>query len=241
MVYSEGIVTAAAAVRAPQEEDLLRVHPGDVLQLQIANRDDEEDSRYYVRAIGYVPNRSIIVSAPVKDGKAVRLINGCPLVARVLSAHHVRGFNCIVLYYAKQPYPYMHLSIPEALEAVKLRQAPRVQVSLVAAVRHNIQAGQKMTLPVRIADLSTTGASLRTRASLGQIGDDLSLSVELPVAESTHVLSVNAHVQGIDPPDAAGGPESALWRTGIQFEDLKAEEKLKLHGFVFERLFYGSR
>ncbi|HFE32290.1 MAG TPA: flagellar brake protein, partial [Gammaproteobacteria bacterium] len=106
---------------------------GDILQLQFLGEDSE--TRYYVKVIGYLEERSLLVTAPQSNGKLLRVRDGQPLAARMMAGTDLVGFTVSVLRSCAVPYPYLHLCYPKDLQSVTVRKSLRVVLDMSATVR----------------------------------------------------------------------------------------------------------
>ena len=98
----------------------LNLQVGEMLQIQFM--DDETRGQFYVKVVGFLPERSVIVTAPEKGGQAMSVREGRAVLARSFSGEQARGFTCMVMRSCTQPYAYLHLSYPSKIETA-VRQA----------------------------------------------------------------------------------------------------------------------
>ena len=206
---------------------------GEALQIQFM--DDETRGQFYVKVIGFLPERSILVTAPEKGGQAMSVRDGRAVLARSFSGEHARGFTCMVLRSATQPYPYLHLSYPTKVETMLERQSSRVRSALAVGVRMPDMDAEARDIPAVIRDLSITGAQLLASAAVGEAGDRIIVKARLPVAKigdqavDLPALIRNAHEET--------GVHDSLWRfrCGIEFDPLDAQTTLVLRAYLYER------
>lgn len=212
----------------PQPE--LNLQVGETLQLQFM--DDETRGQFYVKVIGFLPERSIIVSAPEKGGQAMSVRDGRAVLARSYSGEEARGFTCMVLRAQSQPYPYLHLSYPTKVETMLERQNSRVRSALAVAVRPE---GATADVPAVIRDISIGGAQLLASASVGQSGGRVMIKARLPVAKiGDQPIELPAVVRNAL---EETGVHDSLWRfrCGVEFEPLDAQTTLVLRAYLYER------
>jgi c-di-GMP-binding flagellar brake protein YcgR len=215
-------------VNAPSAE--LNLQVGETLQLQFM--DDETRGQFYVKVIGFLPERSIIVSAPEKGGQAMSVRDGRAVLARSYSGEEARGFTCMVLRAQTQPYPYLHLSYPTKVETMLERQNSRVRSALAVGVR---PTGATADVPAVIRDISIGGAQLLASASVGQSGDRVVIKARLPVAKiGDQPIELPAVVRNAL---EETGVHDSLWRfrCGVEFEPLDAQTTLVLRAYLYER------
>src|SRR5689334_5090823 len=220
-----------AVANSPITDPNLQV--GEALQIQFM--DDETRGQFYVKVIGFLPERSILVTAPEKGGQAMSVRDGRAVLARSFSGEHARGFTCMVLRSATQPYPYLHLSYPTKVETMLERQSSRVRSALAVGVRMPGMDAEARDIPAVIRDLSITGAQLLASAAVGEAGDRVIVKARLPVAKigdqavDLPALIRNAHEET--------GVHDSLWRfrCGIEFDPLDAQTTLVLRAYLYER------
>jgi c-di-GMP-binding flagellar brake protein YcgR len=219
-----------ARLKAVTPSAELNLQVGETLQLQFM--DDETRGQFYVKVIGFLPERSIIVSAPEKGGQTMSVREGRAVLARSFSAEQARGFTCIVLSTATQPYAHLHLSYPTKVETMLERQSSRVRSALAVAVR---PAGAAADVPAVIRDISIGGAQLLASASVGQGGDRILIKARLPVAKiGDQPIELPALVRNAV---EETGVHDSLWRfrCGVEFEPLDAPTTLVLRAYLYER------
>jgi c-di-GMP-binding flagellar brake protein YcgR len=212
----------------PQPE--LNLQVGETLQLQFM--DDETRGQFYVKVIGFLPERSIIVSAPEKGGQAMSVRDGRAVLARSYSGEEARGFTCVVLASMTQPYAHLHLSYPTKIETMLERQSSRVRSALAVAVRPD---GATADVPAVIRDISIGGAQLLASASVGQSGGRVLIKARLPVAKiGDQPIELPAVVRNAL---EETGVHDSLWRfrCGVEFEPLDAQTTLVLRAYLYER------
>lgn len=223
----------AAQLRVAAEDLGLAV--GEALQLQFL--DDDNRAQYFVRVIGFLPERSVVVTTPMKGGEPMDLLEGRAVLARLYSDEEARGFTATVLRTADQPYPYLHLSYPTKIEPMSERQASRVRSALAATVRPG-EGGQEM--PAVLRDLSGTGAQVLAGSPIGRAGDRILIRARLPLEvvgdQPADLPAVIRNVQ------EESGVKDSLWRyrCGVEFEPLDTQATLVLRAYLYER-FAGPR
>jgi len=109
----------------------LALEIGDNLQMQFV----DDETRHYVKVIGYVPGKSLLVTTPRHDGKFLMVREAQRVVVRLMSGNEIVGFTVPVLRSQVQPYPYLHLDFPKNMQAVTVRKALPVKLDMMASVR----------------------------------------------------------------------------------------------------------
>ena len=218
---------------SPASASQLDLQVGETLQIQFM--DDETRGQFYVKVVGFLPERSVIVTAPEKGGQAMSVRDGRAVLARSFSGDQARGFTCVVLNSATQPYPHLHLSYPTKIETMLERQSSRVRSALAVGVRTPDMTEDARDIPAVIRDLSITGAQLLAASSVGQSGDRVIIKARLPVAKigdqavDLPALIRNAHEET--------GVHDSLWRfrCGVEFDAVDAQTTLVLRAYLYER------
>jgi len=212
----------------------LVLNAGDALQLQFYPQStSDHEERYYVRVIGYLAGKSILATAPVLDGKLMLLREGQQFTVRLISGNSVQAFVASLLKKTTAPYPYIHLSYPETLESKTIRKAQRINTRIIASVQ-NLEPGKESvkTKSAVLNDLSSAGALIMAAAELGEVGDMLSISVKLTVAETDEYLNISGIIRRRL--DKIENDENN--RYGLEFQIADEKEKLIIHGFVYEQI-----
>ena len=212
-------------------DQLLR--PGETVQLQFM--DDENRGQFYVKVIGHVAERSVLVTTPEKGGYPLTAREGRAVVVRAFTGQHASGFTCTVLRSCTQPYEYLHLSWPRKIEQVKVRKSSRVRTALAVSVHAPGAPADAMGSPGVIRDISATGAQLLSAAASGNAGDTILIRARLPL-ETLGDLPVElpALVRNCQEEAEVKG---SLWRfrSGVEFQPLDAQTTLVLRAYLFDR------
>jgi len=80
-------------------------------------------------------NRGLVMTAPARPDKALAAISkGQVWFCRMFSSTSVYRFRGAILKVAFDPYPYLHILVPEVIEKRLIRQLPRALVSLQATL-----------------------------------------------------------------------------------------------------------
>jgi c-di-GMP-binding flagellar brake protein YcgR len=211
----------------------LNLQVGETLQVQFM--DDETRGQFFVKVVGFLPERSVIVTTPEKGGQPMSVRDGRAVLARSFSGEHARGFTCVVLASATQPYAHLHLSYPTKVETMLERQSSRVRSALAVGVRTPDMAEDARDIPAVIRDLSITGAQLLASASVGESGGRVVIKARLPIARiGDQPVDLPALVR-----NAVEETEvrDSLWRfrCGVEFDALDAHTTLVLRAYLYER------
>lgn len=212
-----------------EHKPAFRVHLGDPIQLQFIP-DDGRD-RLTARVIGHSPGNSLIISAPRVNGKLTYLKEHQPFIVRMMQGNDVYGFESTVLKYYNSPYPHVHLRQPKDIERITVRSSRRVDTELLVLVKP--MAEPDRSLSASMLNSSATGALLQLKAPLGEIEDELSISLELTIAGITRYLRIKAIIRNITLP---GDSADQQYKYGVQFSELSDEQTLLINAYVYEQI-----
>lgn len=202
-------------------------------QLQIQFRQDDAHVRYSVRVIGQLAGSSILVTAPMINGRLRATREGQVIVARGFSGAQAWAFSSRILRVCTQPYPYLHLSVPDRAEQVLVRKSQRVNVLLGGWVQKQDEAGHgSKDIAVVLSDLSITGAMIEAKQPLGEVGTVLRLrfGVNLPDIGRQHCEAM-ATIRCL-----YSRSDDSTPRYGVEFDSLDATAKLTLRAYVFGQI-----
>jgi len=216
------------------EKREFKVKLGDPIHLQFIPQDGRE--RLTAKIIGYSANKSIIISAPSVHGKLPLLKENQPFVIRMLQGNDVYGFESSVLKYYSVPYPHVHLRHPTEIESITVRGSRRVETETVVSIMAPAQAGK--TLSISMLNTSATGALLHAKSPLGDLQDELQISIALEIAEIKKYIRIKAIIRNISTPEEREDDEDddQLYKYGVQFLNLTDEQKLIINAYVYEQI-----
>ncbi|HZG22795.1 MAG TPA: flagellar brake protein [Herbaspirillum sp.] len=219
-----------SAVKRGQESvitlDEVRWQIGDTLWLQFA---DDAAQRYAVSLVGCLPNRSILVTAPQKEGKQLFVRDGQAFVVRALSGRRAYAFAAQLLKYQQTPFVYLHLSLPREVRSTVIRQAMRVPVGAEGYL--TLDGAQP--LPASVIDLSLGGASLVATSLSGRVAAQKGVTGRLRfvAAVADQQLSVDLQVV-LRTVEALG--EADFHQYGVEFSGLSVRDRLVLSAYVYQ-------
>lgn len=218
---------------AQMEYSELKLQVGESLQLQPR---DGDARRMQVKLIGYLPGASLLVTTPRSGDKVMIIREGQPFVARMMVGNRIVGFATTVIRVCSRPFPYLHLSYPEEMEQITVRQAQRVRVKLFASLKNaNPDFKFEKAQPATIVDLSTTGALLVAPLQLGEVGDKMTMSCAFKIGGAEKLLTLKAILRNVHVEDNdEHGKQS--FHHGLEFDLKNQQETFALHGFVYEQI-----
>ena len=205
--------------------DSVRWNVGETLYLQVH---DQTATRYTVKLIGFVKNKSVFVTAPVADGKSALIREGQTFIIRAFPGKKAYAFTASALKYVFSPYPYLHLSYPRQVRSTTIRQGSRAVVKIIAAVTIGTP---EQTGAATIGDISMGGASGLIKRPLGEKGDTGIIKFKVNAAGNDEFLTLKVILRSIAPTD--NGLE---FRHGFEFVDVPTQSRLILSAFVHQTL-----
>ncbi len=213
--------------------DEIRLDIGDTLQLQ--TQSESGQSRYYVKLIGFLKGKSVLVTTPTQDGKVLLLREGQAFVVRMFSGKSVYAFGTTIFKVANVPFPHLHLTYPGQVRGLVVRRGARARVNLIAAVSGADGRSHAATL----LDLSTGGAMLTAKSPMGVKDDRISIKFRVVVGEVEQYLTIPAVLRAVHANATVEGEQPQV-NHGVQFEDLPHAENVVLSAFVYRVLFEES-
>jgi len=190
--------------------------------------------KYQVQLLGYAENRSIFVSSPTRDGREVLLDKNCAVAVRLLVGKKVCAFEAQVIYRSIHPYTYYHLSYPDEVEALQVRNSERVNTLINADVDSDFDIVGEWPKPGYINNLSKTGARMTSPYSLGEKGHELLVSFELSVSGMEKRICLSSIIRNIELNSDAEVGDEGRYVVGIEFIDLSDEQRLTLSTYILE-------
>lgn len=225
--------TAASAKPLPEQNketvmldlDSVRWHVGESFFLQVH---DNATIRYTVKLIGFVKNKSILVTAPVIDGKGALIRDGQTFIVRAFPGKKAYAFTASALKSVFSPHPYLHLSYPKVVRCSVIRQGARASVKIIASVT---VGKPEQTAAATLSDLSMGGTSGIIKKPLGQKNDCGVIKFKVTAAGNDEFLSLNFILRSITPTE-----NMDEYRHGFEFVDVPTQSKLILSAFVHQTL-----
>lgn len=225
------------AKRVPESFKDLKLNVNDVFNIEPLS----SKKRYPVRLIGYTEKKSVLVSVPRLKGKDFLLNDGALLRVRLIADNYACGFETRVLASHNSPYLYMHLEYPRTLEAVAVRKASRVRMSLPVEISEQEEGAVigKWPRNETIVDVSNTGARVQSLHPLAPVGSEVILKFSVTVDTIERKLEVPAIIRNIA--EVTDPHMGEAYQYGVQFESLSDDDRVYICGFVYERMLYPER
>jgi PilZ domain-containing protein/flagellar protein YcgR len=197
--------------------------------VKIAPRETGESYLCWVIGVSQ-ENRGLVMTAPSRADKGLAAISkGQVWFCRMFSSTSVFRFRGAILKVAFDPYPYLHILVPEVIEKRLIRQLPRALVSLQATLMTPASSFAS------VVDLSVGGARVAVdRKLVLDVGHPLELVVTLEVLGRTEELRLQAKVAVVYGVVDTRHPGIAFY--GLAFDGLDERLTFMLHGYVQQQL-----
>jgi hypothetical protein len=175
-------------------------------------------------------SRGLIVTAPVRPDKTLAPISkGQVWFCRTFSTANVFRFRGAILKVGFDPYPHLHVLVPETVEERLIRRLPRTLLSLRATV---LAPGSH---DVSIVDLSVGGACIAVDRKLAlEAGSALQLVATIDVLGRQQELCLEAKVAVVHGVADSRHPTLAFY--GLMFESAQERTTFMLHAYVQQQL-----
>lgn len=212
----------------------LRILVGDSLQLQKVGADTSE--RYTSTVIGFVPGKSLLVSAPTVNDKSVLVREGQQFAVRMLQGSYIQAFVAKVLHNSLAPYPYLHLSFPQQVERIEVRNADRVKTDIpILSKILKLPDEKEHWKQGRIKDISSTGAKLESMSKIAEKDDVLLIRFKFMVCQQEEEMELKTVIKHLEEPKNVGADEWGVYAYGTQFENTGKLEKVLIQNYVLEQ------
>ena len=209
--------------------DDVRWYVGETLYLQ---QIDNPAVRYTVRLIGFVKNKTVMVTAPAIDGKLEFVRDGQTFIVRAFAGKKAYAFVTSAVKSVHSPHPYLHLAFPKEVRCTVVRRGVRAQVKIIASVA--LDNPERVGAAV-LADLSMGGASGTLKQVLGQKGEEGQIKFKVHAAGQDEILNLKMVLRSIAPAEGGDG-----YKHGFEFLDVSIHDRLILSAFVHQILAEGE-
>jgi len=176
--------------------------------------------------------KSLLVSAPLVDGKLIFIKDGQTYLVRAFSGLNVCAFKTKVLKSQLQPFPYLHLSWPDGVQAMRIRKAMRAPASIIVAVQESEEGRQ--TGAGRIVDISVGGAKILSPNALGYKDQHLWLSFKVRLGDMEEYVKTPAIIRAVG--EETDDQGKVMKSFGIQFGELQPAQRLIIMNLVYQYL-----
>jgi c-di-GMP-binding flagellar brake protein YcgR len=216
---------------AAQVEELLdlKIGIGDTVQLQDISSDKQ---RYFVRMIGFLNKRSVLVSHPRQDEKLSYIKEGAGFLVRGFAGTKTYEFNSNVINVCLTPYPYLHLAFPAQVKSINMRGAVRIKLRLVCSIESQETGAKTAAI---IEDMSISGARIQAGKPFGKVGEAVSMNLRLQVAEENQVFMIAAMIRNVHQElDTQTGAE--IYMHGMEFIQTQSVDLTVLQNYIYKSM-----
>ena len=211
--------------------ELLGLRPGGMLTVRLTAGAGQ--SKGTARIMGYSPQRHLLITVPVDNGRPLLPVKDELLEIHAFSGEGIASFECTVMAVCRLPFDYAVLSAPRRIKNRSLRKALRVRANLVGKILISGEAPRM----IHLSDLSTTGASFRSAHQLEASGAPARLRFRVKTRDYHSELVVAALIRSEKP----AGDLANVYQYGVEFLDLPTAQKMLLQCFIYEHLLWGSQ
>jgi hypothetical protein len=183
-------------------------------------------ARYTARFIGYIKNRTVLVTMPIVDDKYVLIRDSQMFIVRAFSGKKAYAFSAFVVKSVHSPHPYLHLSYPKELSCATIRHRARIPVSIIASVS---MSDQEEGVAAVIADMSLGGASANIKHPFGEVGQRGRIKFKINAVGETVFVDLGIILRSIVPSENGGG-----CKHGYEFTDLSTHDRLVLSAYFHQ-------
>jgi c-di-GMP-binding flagellar brake protein YcgR len=220
--------SAGRMIESTETAEALKLMPGDSLQLQPMLEGQIE--RYTVRVIGMMKGKSVLVTAPLVEGKLIFIREAQPFLIRAFSGQNVYAFKSKVLKAQHTPFPYLHLSYPDSIQVMRIRKAMRAVAQIIVAISD--KEGGRSLGAGRFVDISVGGARMHIGREVHFSGESLHVSFKVILDDHEEYITTRALVRSMsEEDDEQGKPVRAV---GVQFDALQPQQRLAIMNLVYQ-------
>lgn len=201
----------------------MHLQPGDRLQIHCPTHPDR--ARHISRVIGFVDDLSLLVTVPAPQGVRTPFMEHELVIVQTFSRNSAYAFKSTIQKIQRLPFDYMHLTIPDRVQASVIRKATRVRLKL--EVKLTPAGGE--SLSGNIENISATGALISAPEALAAVGDELRLAFSVTLHEVPSDISLTARVLKVHP-----GENQTLH--GVEFTDISMQDRMILQGLIYQQM-----
>ena len=186
-----------------------------------------------VRLLGSLPRKSLMVTAPSRDGQLMFVKEGQTYRFRAMHGGVIYAFETTVAKTVFSPFPYLHLEWPDArrVEKKRVRGARRADVELPCTAYVGDDDPPR-SLTGLVYDLSVGGAAIRLPQEA--LGTQTVRKLAFRLVVGTEKLTLELPCRETKREYLDDGSTSL----GVMFESVPRESYLALHSTVHEQLLH---
>jgi len=210
----------------------LNLKVGSILHIDLLTGDDYDS--HAISLIGYVPQRSILVTLPYKDGEPLSFSLGDEYIVRFAEDDAVCLFKARVLEVCETPYPYLRLDYPEDVRRTMARAVPRVPIDamVIFLASEDSDEGE----PTAMVDMSLSGAKLVSERKLGEVNDKFSIKLAGDTALGRERICLPCRIRYVrqDPRTTAG--RQCVFEHGVEFTGMEPAAEVFVQRFIYRNI-----
>lgn len=188
------------------------------------------DACYLVELIGYVTDRSLLVTPPREEDGRISVREGDEVAIRYLGGDNSYAFYTRVLRVCSEPYPYLHLEYPAGVQGAITRRGMRYPIDGPVLSLAMLDRGREIR--VIMADISVNGARLVSPARLGEVGDTFSIEMPDIHQASDETLVLPCVIRHVSEQIGMDGGAGSMYHHGVEFDRLEAAAQLFIARFI---------
>ncbi|MDO8350334.1 MAG: flagellar brake protein [Gallionella sp.] len=228
-VSAEPVAGKHTPVEQIEELPSIKLAIGDTLQLQDFSSGKQ---RYFVKLIGFMNKKSVLVSHPRQGDKLSFIKEGVGFLVRGFSGTKTYEFSSNVISVCLTPYPYLHLAFPPQVKTTNMRGSVRIKLRLVCSVD---SAATGLKVPAIIEDMSISGARIHAGKAFGQVGDAVTVGLRMQVGGENQVFQVSSVIRNLHAEnDSQTGNEGVMH--GMQFVQSVSMDLTVLQNFIYKSM-----
>lgn len=218
---------------------------GKDLHIEIASTKE----RHTVSVVGYLPNNTLITTAPIINGKKIPLPDASNITARFMMGTRVCAFVSKVKKAPQDNKAYYHIPYPEVIESSVIREKVRMETSLIAAAKPiNHKKSIEAVDSGILIDLSLGGAKLVSKNDFGYENHFFDLVFKVDVADCNQIMNITCEIklQEIkaseeirntisNDTDIANLEADYLYVYNLKFDKLSKNELILLTAFILDK------
>lgn len=208
----------------------LQLAPGAQVKLSTG---DPTQAPVKARYLGCLAPQFVLMAVPTKSvGPVLRA--GVKVAASVFTPTGIATFSASVEGTSTQPLALVYLRYPATMSVRSVRQAPRVAVELPLQVINLEAMSNREVAEAQLLDISVRGARFGSLREIGQIGDEISIRLQLAFDDIFRDTALTARIRARPVADGVSGSFPQVY--GVEFAALDEEKRILLHAFVLNLL-----
>jgi c-di-GMP-binding flagellar brake protein YcgR len=207
--------------------DEIKLAIGDALQIQ--TQVEQSESRYYVKLIGYLKGKGVLVTAPQVEGNLCYIKEGQTFVVRFFAGKNAYAFTTSVNKVTNVPFPHLYLSYPPQVRGLVVRSGERVNVRIICTVSVPDDA-KTVAVPGMLTNISVGGALLAAKKELGAKNDLLVVKFRVFIRDIEFFMTIDAMICSLVKDD------SGEILHGLRFAGLPNDMAIALTAYVYQKL-----